>query len=179
MKRLHGASGGRGSTLVELNIVLTVLLVMMFGIMDFSRALYAYHFASHAAREATRYASVRGSTYSTACDPPTLASNCYATAGATGSVSEYVQSIVPPGIYVNANATGPSTAGYLAVTTTWPGTAGSGLTSTACSTSNGKTNNPGCAVQVEVQYAYGFSLPFLNKLTAMQISSTSEFVISQ
>jgi Flp pilus assembly protein TadG len=144
--------------------------------MDFSRALYAYHFVSYAAREATRYASVRGSTYSTACNPPTLASNCNATASA---ITSYVQSLVSSGIYVNGNATGPSTAGYLAVTTTWPGTAGSGITSTACSTSNGKTNNPGCAVQVEVQYTYGFSLPFLSKLTAMQISSTSEFLISQ
>jgi Flp pilus assembly protein TadG len=46
---------------------------MLLGIADFSRALYAYHFVSSQAREATRYAIVRGcSTITTEC--PTQAS---------------------------------------------------------------------------------------------------------
>ena len=45
-----------------------VFMSMLLGIADFSRALYAYHFVSHAAREAARYAMVRGcSTISTNC----------------------------------------------------------------------------------------------------------------
>ena len=36
----------RGSTLVEFALVLIVLMVMMFGIIDFARALYTYHFVA-------------------------------------------------------------------------------------------------------------------------------------
>jgi Flp pilus assembly protein TadG len=52
----------RGGTLVESALVLSVFLLFTFGIMDFGRLLYAYNFCSFAARDATRYASVRGST---------------------------------------------------------------------------------------------------------------------
>jgi hypothetical protein len=52
----------RGSALVEQALVLTILLAVIFGIIDSGRALYTYHFVSQAAREATRWASVRGST---------------------------------------------------------------------------------------------------------------------
>ena len=51
-----------GSSLVEFALIFLVLMTMMLGIIDFCRAAYAYHFVSNAAREATRYAAVRGST---------------------------------------------------------------------------------------------------------------------
>ncbi len=51
-----------GSGLVEYAIVFTIFMTMLLGIADFGRALYGYHYASSAARDATRYASVRGST---------------------------------------------------------------------------------------------------------------------
>jgi Flp pilus assembly protein TadG len=51
-----------GSGLVEYAIIFMVFMTMLLGIADFGRALYAYHFVSNAAREATRYASVRGQT---------------------------------------------------------------------------------------------------------------------
>lgn len=175
MNRPDGASIERGSTLVEFAIVVTALLTLMFGTIDFGRALYSYHFVAYAAQEATRYASVRGSTYPTACSPPTQASRCSATAD---NILTYVQGLVPAGMYVNGSAVSPSVPGYLAVTSTWPGTAGAGLTAATCNTSNGHANNPGCAVQVKVQYTYGFSLPFLSNLTAMKMSSTSEIEIS-
>ncbi|MGC2422448.1 MAG: TadE family protein [Candidatus Acidiferrales bacterium] len=89
----------RGSTLVEFAVVLTVLFMFLFGVMDFARALYAYHFVANAAREGARYAIVRGSTCSswgTAC--PAAASD----------IQTYLRN-VPPGINPN-NVT---------VTTTW------------------------------------------------------------
>ncbi len=49
----------RGNALVEQALVLTFLLTVLFGIIDCARALYTYHFVSSAAREATRWASVR------------------------------------------------------------------------------------------------------------------------
>ncbi|MFZ3201823.1 MAG: TadE family protein [Candidatus Acidiferrales bacterium] len=89
----------RGSTLVEFAVVLTVLFMFLFGVMDFARALYAYHFVANAAREGARYAIVRGSTCSswgTAC--PAAASD----------IQTYLRN-VPLGINPN-NVT---------VTTTW------------------------------------------------------------
>ncbi len=51
----------RGSSLPETAIVMAVLLAVMFGIMDFGRALYTYGFVANAAREGARWAIVRGS----------------------------------------------------------------------------------------------------------------------
>ncbi len=59
---LQSRTGQRGNALVEFAFVVTLLLSFMFGILDFGRALYTYHFVSNAAREGTRYAIVRGST---------------------------------------------------------------------------------------------------------------------
>ena len=51
----------RGSTLVEFALVTVLVLVpLIFGIIDFARAAYAYHYVSYSAREAARWASVRG-----------------------------------------------------------------------------------------------------------------------
>jgi Flp pilus assembly protein TadG len=51
----------RGSSLVESALVINLFLLLVFGIMDFGRAVYAYNFVSYAARVGARYASVRGS----------------------------------------------------------------------------------------------------------------------
>jgi Flp pilus assembly protein TadG len=175
---LRGPQNGRSSsrergaaTLVEFAVVSGVLLTLMFGVIDFSRAIYAYHFVSDAAREATRYASVRGST----CN--TWISACPA---ANTDVTAYVQSIVSSGIYVSTVTTGAGagTPGSLAVTTTWPGTTGKGA-GNSCTTSQPSTQYPGCVVNVQVQYTYGFSLPYLKSLSKINMTSTSQFVISQ
>ena len=52
--------GECGSGLVEYALIVILFMTMLLGIADFSRALYAYHFVSSQAREATRYAIVRG-----------------------------------------------------------------------------------------------------------------------
>jgi hypothetical protein len=71
----------------------------------------------------------------------------------------------------------PSTAGALGVTITWPATTGSDVT---CLTrGQTKINYPGCIVTVKVQYNYGFSLPYLTSLGKINMTSTSQFVISQ
>jgi Flp pilus assembly protein TadG len=142
----------RGSTLTEFALVLPLLVAAMFGVIDFGRALYTYHFVSDAAREASRWASVRGSSctaYGQACPAQQV------------DVQNYVSSIVPPGI-------DPSPA-TLTVTPAWPGIPAS------CS---GVPNNPGCAVQVVVSYKFKFFLPFLPTST-YTMQSSSEMVISQ
>jgi len=50
----------RGSGLVETALCFTVFLMVLFGIIDFGRSMFAYNFVSYAAREGARYAIVRG-----------------------------------------------------------------------------------------------------------------------
>jgi Flp pilus assembly protein TadG len=162
-RRYRAVLREEGSALVEFALVVIVALTFMYGIMDFSRFLYTDHFLSEAAREGTRYAIVRGSTWgSTTCGSTTTFS-CNASAA---NVISYVQGLTPPGI------TGSS----LTVTATWPGTAPTGA-ATACNTGLG-ANSPGCLVQVQVSYPYKFLFPFLPKST-WTITSTSEMVILQ
>ena len=145
----------RGSTLTEFAFILPLLATIIFGLIDFGRALYAYHFVSDAAREASRWASVRGSQCAGGL------SGCPAS---QEDVQEYVTSIVPPGINSSPQA--------LSVTAAWvapPGNVG---------TCNISPNNPGCAVQVQVTYNFKFILPFLPKST-FPMKSTSEMIISR
>jgi Flp pilus assembly protein TadG len=51
----------RGVAMAEMAVVLPVVLTMMFGVIEGGRAIFAYGNVAHVAREATRYAIVRGS----------------------------------------------------------------------------------------------------------------------
>jgi Flp pilus assembly protein TadG len=141
--------GERGSALVEFALVSTALLMLIFGIIDFGRALYTYHLVSNAARLGTRYAIVRG----TACTPRSTPDVCPAT---TTQVQTYVRGTAP-GVDPNA----------MTVTTTWP-------TSTGCT----GTGAPGCVVSVQVQYTFHFMTLLMPHFT-LPISSTSKMVVSQ
>jgi Flp pilus assembly protein TadG len=144
-----------GSTLTEFAFILPLLAMMMFGVIDFGRALYTYHFVSAAAREASRWASVRGNQ---------CARGLPACPAGAIDVQNYVASTVPPGIDPS-----PRT---LSVTAAWMPPSGNPA---SCI---GSTKNPGCAVQVRVIYNFKFILPFLPKST-YSMQSTSEMVISQ
>jgi Flp pilus assembly protein TadG len=145
----------QGSTLVEFAFVLPVLFAMLFGIIDFGRALYTYHFVADAAREATRWASVRGST----CNPGL--DSCPAN---QATVRGYVVSIAPPGI-----DTSPS---KLLVDADWVAPPNALV---ICAPT---PKSPGCDVQVTVTYNFSFILPFLPSGTH-RMTSTAEMVISQ
>ena len=148
--------GERGSSLIEYAFVVTALLMLLFGIIDFGRALYTYHLVSHSAREGTRYGIVRGSA-STLCTG--VACGC-SPQGA--EIVTYLQNAAT-GIGVNA-ASLQVTVQYLA------------STNMGC-TVNG-FYNPGCNIQVNVQYPFKFSFPLLPALT-YTMTSTSEMIISQ
>jgi len=53
--------GERGASLVETTIVMGVILALLFGIIEFGRAMYTYAFVAQIAREGARWAIVRGS----------------------------------------------------------------------------------------------------------------------
>lgn len=133
-----------GSTLVEFALSVSIIIALLFWIFYASMALYADHFTENAARAATRYAMVRGSTWGGAtCSSPSSL-ECTAT---DTDVSNYVKALVSPGLDSSA----------LSVTTTWPGTTPSGAT---CETSEGN-NSPYCSVVVQVTYNFDLTVPFL------------------
>jgi Flp pilus assembly protein TadG len=144
----------RGSAILEFGLIAVVLFTLIFGIIDFGRALFAYHFVANAAREGTRYASVRGY----ACQSPMT--GCDAT---QASIQTYLQNEAQ-GSGLNPN--------LLSVDALWPPE----TTNPAVCTQT--PNYPGCTVQVQVSYPFKFIFPFLPKST-VNMSSTSAMVITQ
>jgi Flp pilus assembly protein TadG len=160
---LRKLKGEDGNNLVEYALVFMFFMSMLLGIVDFSRALYSYHFLSNAAREATRWAAVNGA----ACGAPSSSNpagdnSCNGVGGMNnGPASEsdiqtYVTKITPPGV--------DST--KLTTTASWPGSGA------VCSV----VNNPGCPVDVQVSYNFTFVVPFI-RTTPLTLSSTSEMII--
>jgi TadE-like protein len=150
-----------GSSLVEFSIVLSLLLLCAFGIIWCSLAFYVDHFVTSAAKEATRYAMVRGSSWS---GGPCSSYDSFSCSASSEDVSSFVGSIIPPGLDANK----------LTVTTTWPGTDPSGNT---CDATNG-ANSPACVVDVQVSYPFSLFLPFLSAST-ITLSGTSSEVIAE
>jgi Flp pilus assembly protein TadG len=61
--------GQRGQTVVEFALAGTVLLSLMFAVIDFGRALFTYNVVTNAARIGSRYAIVHGSSCTLAICP--------------------------------------------------------------------------------------------------------------
>jgi Flp pilus assembly protein TadG len=143
----------RGTTMLESAVMISVLLLMMFGVIGFGTALYTYHFVSNTAREATRWASVRGATCSG------LSGGCPAK---DTDVDAYVQNL-STGIGLDPTK--------VTTITTWVAPPNNLAT---CASQN---KNPGCVVKVQVQYSFQFLFPLLP--TGFTMQSTSQMVISQ
>jgi Flp pilus assembly protein TadG len=147
----------RGTTILESAVMISVLLVMMFGVIGFGNALYTYHFVSNTAREATRWASVRGTTCP--LNPPVLSGGCPAD---DTDVTAYVQTL-STGIGLDPTK--------VTTTTTWVAPPNN---LAICTT---QPKSPGCVVKVQVEYSFQFLFPLLPSGFTMQ--STSQMVISQ
>ena len=52
-----------GNAMVEFAFSVSILLLLLFGILDLCRAVYVNHFVAGAARDGSRYAMVRGSAW--------------------------------------------------------------------------------------------------------------------
>jgi Flp pilus assembly protein TadG len=166
-KQGPGASGifsEEGSELVETALSYGILLTLLIGLMQILLAVYAYHYVSEAARDATRWAIVRGA-------------NCTGLTGcgaANSDIQTYLRNQAYPGI----------TAANLTTTTTWytsamntsvtPNT----VVLTACGTAPAGCNYPGNQVKVLVTYTFPLNIPFVNSAN-IAINSTSAMVISQ
>ncbi|MGA3334084.1 MAG: TadE/TadG family type IV pilus assembly protein [Terracidiphilus sp.] len=152
--RRKSLSGSSGSIAVEYAITASLLMTLLFGIFQTCFALYSFNFVSDAARAATRYAIVRGSS----C---TGMSDCGITAA---QIQSYVRGIAYPGIKSS----------NLNTTTTWLSASASPPTTwTACAN---QCNAPGNAVKVQVTYAFPMFIPYW-KSTTLNLTSTSQMVI--
>jgi Flp pilus assembly protein TadG len=141
--------------MVETAIVMSLILLVMFGIIDFGRALYTYHLVENAAREGSRWAMVRGTYCTPRGSPP---DECPATAA---DIQTYVQSVSP---LLDTNS--------MTVTPTWGTTPASNG-----ATCNGVSHGVGCEVTVSVTYQFNFLLPMMPG--GFQMAAASQASISQ
>jgi Flp pilus assembly protein TadG len=149
---VKSGSRQRGAAIVEQALLLPVLLAILFGIIDMSRALYSYTYVSYIAREATRWASVRSSSSMNG--------------SSTGHVQGFVAHVVGLGLDDRAIT---STTNYIAPPNNTP----------LCPGGTGNANNkPGCIVQVTVNYDFRFIMPFLPS-APLTLSSESQMLITQ
>jgi Flp pilus assembly protein TadG len=174
-----------GASLVEYAFIFIVFMSVLLGICAFGHMLYVYHYVNHAAKEATRYATVRGSTCSDdlSCTSTNSASG---TAGPTtaSDIQTYVSNMVLAGIDTSKLVV-PTTSAYFC------GVVGSVCNPAVpsakaeCNTS-ATANKPGCTVKVTVAYSYNFIFPLLPGSTTTTapctssgycLSSTSQMVI--
>lgn len=172
-KLLNLAREERGSSLVEFAMTGWILMLLIVGVFQCMIAMYAYHFTTYAAQAGTRFAMVRGHTWSSqgiteGCGtsaPPSFQMKYNCEASST-DIQNYVQSLATPGI-LPSNVSINTTSSYV-----WPGKTPDGVTST-CST----VNSQGCLVKVTVNYTFNF-VPYM-PMTALSLTSTSETSILQ
>src|SRR5690242_11950321 len=74
----------RGTALLEFSLAVVTILLVLFGIIDLGRAAFAYDWVSDSARQATRWAMVRGAQCSG------LSGGCPAT---KNDITNYVKSL--------------------------------------------------------------------------------------
>jgi Flp pilus assembly protein TadG len=150
VRRLRGE---QGNALVEFALAITVLLTLLFGIIDIGRALYAYDWLYNSARQATRWAMVRGYF----CN--NLLPGCPADKTA---ISNYV---------TNSNGSGLDTTGIDTSAVN---------VSSLCYVTNTPASNPPCAppawIQIQVRYQFHFITPFLTN-TPWTMTSSSQRVV--
>lgn len=63
----------KGQTYVEFAFSAVVVIMLIFALVNFSLALYAYNFVSYAAREGTRFAAVHGGSNPSPADSTDIA----------------------------------------------------------------------------------------------------------
>ena len=154
-----------GAALVEVAISATAALGMLLGCFQAFMMLYSYHYVSYAARDATRWAIVRG--LECRSDSATMP-NCNA---AESDIQTHLQDLGFPGINTaNLSATASWYTSNNLTPVVW--------TLCASGTPTGNCNEPGSLVKVTVTYAYPLSIPFMVSKT-VNISSTSQLAISQ
>lgn len=138
------------------------LLLLIFAVIESSWAIYSDHYVGNVTHEATRYAMVRGGSWSAACSG-------YGSSMCTASptdIKNYVTSRNFPGIRIQAANV------CVQYFSSVPSSS-----SSSC-TDNSSPNSPGNIVQVTIGYPFTLTVPLLPPIT-WHLSSTSQMVIAQ
>jgi hypothetical protein len=163
--RRHSAAGEEGGSLVEMALSCLILIPILFGIVQLSIGLYCYHYAADAAREATRWAIVRGGNCTSLFGSGYCSPKDGKIDGASDNdIAQHVKGLGYP--YSASVTTG----------TQWCLAGGTPANWSNCSTT--KDNRAGNQVKVTVSYAYPLIIPFI-KTNTINISSTSSMTIVQ
>lgn len=164
----------RGQGLVEFALVIPVFLVMMFGVLDFGRVIWARNSLENAAREGARYAIVHGGSPSQSCP--------------VGPASPLVT--VPTAPTADCPAYSPSTQPVKDAALRFAFAPGSGVAATVCyhtagTTCIGNINSPanitnirGTAVTVRVTSTLNLIVPSLLHLGSFGVSGESTMLIN-
>lgn len=133
----------RGSAIVETAISISLYFMLLFGIVGLAQAVWAYTFVAHAAREGTRYASVRGSQSGGNAIGP---GSCSGTSGACGNITNFITGLTMMGLdstkmtvaasWAPSNDPGNSVTVTVSYNTTWLAFLPSNLTVSSSSTMN-------------------------------------------
>ena len=188
--RLRDERKENGSTMVEFALVVMLLMSLMLGVVEFGRALYAYHFTASAARSAVRWAAVNGSTCASDTSTNDTGGSCDGKDGmnsgpaTAGDIENYAVGLAPTGI---------NPADVTPVVASWPASGATPPTGSNCATyptaqgcncyskiigsDNTDANSPGCTVEVTVNYDFKFIFPFIYN-GSVNLSSTSESIIT-
>jgi Flp pilus assembly protein TadG len=167
LRRLKGEDG---SGLIEYGLVFILFMTMLMGIGAFGHALYAYHFVSQAARQATRWAAVNGETCTddNSCNGQYGMNNGPVGRTNQSAIQNYVANLAPMGIDSN----------NVIATPKWLAPANSpAICIKAVKGAGPYENYPGCTVQVQVTYTFSFIFPLVSS-APLTVSSTSEMVIA-
>jgi hypothetical protein len=173
----HG-SRSRGQGLVEFALVLPIFMVILIGMVDLGRAIWANNSVANAAREAARFAAVHGGSckdlVSTACS-----SSSYCPVGPKGPLTAV------PAASTSCPYPSPSKTSIRNTATGF--LVGGGTTSTvtvcygsACSgdTDSQSTNVRGTPVTVVVSTTVPMTLGSFFGFTTMSVSGTSTMLIN-
>jgi TadE-like protein len=169
-----------GASLVETAVSLSVYLMLLIAVIEVLLELYSYHFVSDAAREATRFAVIRGAN---SCYPNPAFPNCnLGPASITSTtnpnrnpVLQFIDSFRYPGLSPKS----------LSADVTWwisrQNANGNTSWTTQCSgpvdAKGNACNAEGNAVRVVVTYNFPLTLPWIRAPLA-RVSSTSQMVIN-
>ena len=176
-----------GAMLVETGIAAASLLMVLFGMIEICWLLYSYNYVSNAARDATRYAVLRGpNSCNDATNKPFPDCNLSPTKFTSTSdrtqnpLLDYVESKGYPALS-STNTTMEVTFVVATKTsaglTTWA--TDSSCSSTSDTDSNGNAcNNVGNMVRVKVTYNFPLNIPFWRSVT-VPVTSTSQMMISE
>ncbi len=174
------ASEQAGASLVEVAISLAVYVTMLFGVIELLLAMYAYNFVSDAAREATRFAVIRGAN---SCVPSASFPNCNlgppsvtsATNPNRNPVLQYIDTLRYPGL--NPSGLSADVSWWVAHQNASGHTNWTTQCARALDAKGNACNAEGNAVRVVVTYGFPLRLPWMNA-RLLRVSSTSQMVIN-